>query len=70
VVVAADYSRCDDKVLIEESKTLKDLIRLFCAPRFKHRLHRVAVTTTPTSPVRQLETHAARRFPPRHAQQN
>ncbi len=43
-------------MVIEESKTLKDLIHLFCAPRFKHRLHRVAVTASP-SPVRCL-------FPP------
>ncbi|ELR13702.1 CBS domain containing protein [Acanthamoeba castellanii str. Neff] len=45
-----NFSRCDDRVVIEESKTLKDLIHLFCAPRFKHRLHRVAVTASPTSP--------------------
>lgn len=44
-----NFSRCDDKVIIEETKSLKDLIHLFCAPRFKHRLHRVAVAAARAS---------------------
>lgn len=44
-----NFSRCDDRVLIEETSSVGSLLKLFCAPRFRHRLHRVAVTASPKS---------------------
>ncbi len=43
MVLSTDYSRCDPTVLIDESKSVQDLIDLFCDKKYRGRLHRVAV---------------------------